>query len=259
MQTGILTRFASLCTSITSNLATHIMMPTIHFLTISPPLVDDYTEPTDAGSQLLHVENCTAPGKSQSPVPLHPPTWGGRAILPTNVHSHRAVLLGSSTFGFSSCLSSFVSILALILLALPHSSTLFYQTFPAGLDEIASKEKLQSGEEIGWCYVPGHCGEQAGPQNMPTNTSSCRATHMSLCTTGLAEKLERFASMMSLKPALLMFLASCKTAQLEVTWDMQQHYRCGSRRGSLGLRCWPGMGDVNGCGDVCVQQPEALP
>lgn len=198
------------------------------------------------------MDYCSAPGKSLSPVPLHPPTWGGRAILPTDVHSHRAVLLGSSTFGFSSCLSlsSFVSsILTLILLSLPHSSVLFYQTFPAGLDEIASKEKLQSGEEIGQCYMPGHCREQAGLLSMTTNTSSCRATHMSLCTAGLAEKLGRFASMMSLKPTLLMFLASCKTAQLEVTWDMQQHHTWQQERklGAETLARYGGCQGVWGC------------
>ena len=56
---------------------------------------------------------------------------------------------------------------------------------------------------------------------MPTNTDSIRATHMSLCATGFREKLERLASMMSLKPALPMFLASCKTAKLEVIRNMQ--------------------------------------
>ena len=58
---------------------------------------------------------------------------------------------------------------------------------------------------------------------MPTNTDSIRATHMSLCATGFREKLERLASMMPLKPALPMFLASCKTAKLEVKQDMQLH------------------------------------
>lgn len=59
---------------------------------------------------------------------------------------------------------------------------------------------------------------------------------MSLCTVGFREKLGIFASMMSLKPELLIFLASCKTAKLEVTWDMQQFYMHGSRRGSSRLR-----------------------
>lgn len=76
---------------------------------------------------------------------------------------------------------------------------------------------------------------------MPTNTNSIRATHMSLCATGFREKLERLASMTPLKPALPMFLASCKTAKLEVIRDMQLYCMRGSRRESSGLRCWPGM------------------
>lgn len=59
---------------------------------------------------------------------------------------------------------------------------------------------------------------------------------MSLCTVGFREKLGRFASKMLLKPELPIFLASCKTAKLEVTWDMQQLYMHGSRRGSSRLR-----------------------
>ena len=72
--------------------------------------------------------------------------------------------------------------------------------------------------------------------NLPQKNSSCGATHMSLCTVGFREKLGRFASMMSLKPELPIFLASCKTAKLEVTWDLQQLYPCGSRTGSSRLR-----------------------
>lgn len=53
---------------------------------------------------------------------------------------------------------------------------------------------------------------------------------------GFREKLGRFASIMLLKPELPIFLASCKTAKLEVTWHMQQLYACGSRRGSSRLR-----------------------